>query len=175
MKALDQPEIYDHALFKNSILLGSNEEINDFADILVPVSNSIGIASTVFRKSEEIQTLSMKTRQVIKKLDSFRMLKHNWDSHGAVQPDNSTVEKVVSLVKQLDEDGVIPLFVAPGPNGEILLEFKAGDMEAELYINADGSDHLLIYDGDQCKVEGTMAEHIQDFIQVFSNFETSFL
>jgi hypothetical protein len=49
----------------------------------------------------------------------------------------------------------LPLyFIAPGPNGEIVVEFKSGQNMAEIFFNEDGTEEMLLYKGKEQKFSG---------------------
>lgn len=113
--------------------------------------------------------MSEKAIQIISKLNSFKALQPNWDSYGAIPPRKSTIDKAISTVKKFDENQLPLYFTAPGPNGELVIEFKNGEKEAAAYINPDGSTELVMNEGDNFVLEGTLEDNYKDLLK-FINF-----
>lgn len=108
--------------------------------------------------------LSSTAREFITKLQSFKSLNQNWDSYGAIPPSAESVDQAISLVKKADGN-LLPLyFVAPGPNGEIVVEFKKNNKEAAAYIHPDGSTELLLHEGNNYILEGTLEGHYKNLL-----------
>ena len=64
---------------------------------------------------------------------------------------------------------LLPLyFVAPGPNGEVVIEFRHGNREAAAYFNTDGSTELILNEGNHFVLEGTLEENYKDLLS-FNN------
>lgn len=108
--------------------------------------------------------LSDSAKQFITKLNSFKSLETNWDSYGAQPPSEENVNQAISFVAKADKN-LLPLyFVAPGPNGELVLEFRKGNKEASAYINPDGSTELILNEGNHYVLEGTMEDNYKDLL-----------
>jgi hypothetical protein len=103
-------------------------------------------------------------RQFILSVDTFKALQPNWDSYGAMPPCAETIDRAKSFVKDADRNLLPFHFAAPGPNGEISIEFKQGNKEAAVYINPDGTKELLLNDGHDCILEGSLDEHYKDLL-----------
>ncbi|MDV3310531.1 MAG: hypothetical protein LOY03_17115 [Cyclobacteriaceae bacterium] len=108
--------------------------------------------------------LSTSAAQFISKIKSFEHLKPNWDSYGAIPPSGDTVEKAVAFVRRADSNLLPVYFVAPGPNGEIVVEFRNGNREASVYFNPDGSDDVILSEGNEVVSEGTLDEDYQNLL-----------
>ena len=108
--------------------------------------------------------LSNPTKQFITKLHSFKSLEQNWDSYGAQPPSNNSVEAAISFVKKADKNDLPLYFVAPGPNGELVIEFRKGNKEASAFINPDGSTELVLNEGNNYVLEGTLEENYKDLL-----------
>ena len=94
--------------------------------------------------------------QQIWKLKSFLNLKENWDSYGAAPAIEHCVQNAINFIKRLDEKYQEVYFVAPGPNGEVLVELKNSERSVEIifdeniteYIKYEGNDATEdIYNG----------------------------
>lgn len=110
-------------------------------------------------------TLSESARQMITKANSFKSLQDNWDSHGAVAPSSENIERAISFIKHADKNLLPFYFTAPGPNGELVVEFKKGNKEAAAYFNPDGSTELAMNEGDAIIEEGTIENNYKDLLR----------
>jgi type I restriction enzyme S subunit len=104
------------------------------------------------------------TKQFITKLESFKSLEPNWDSYGAQPPSSKTVETAINFVKKADKNELPLYFVAPGPNGELVIEFRKGKKEASAFINPDGSTELILNEGNNYVLEGTLEDNYKDLL-----------
>jgi hypothetical protein len=79
----------------------------------------------------------------LKKLIDISLLESNWDSYGAEPVKSKVIKKSKKLgLKLINND--IDLFMSPGPNGEISIEFKIdNDYEFIIY---ETKTIYLIYD-----------------------------
>ena len=94
--------------------------------------------------------------QQIQKLKSFLNLKENWDSYSAAPAIEHCVQSAIDFIKRFDEKYQEVYFVAPGPNGEVLVELKNSERSVEVifdeniieYIKYEGNDATEdIYNG----------------------------
>jgi hypothetical protein len=108
--------------------------------------------------------LSDSAKQFITKLQSFKSLAPNWDSYGAVPPSEKNVNLAISFITKADKNLLPFYFVAPGPNGELILEFRKGNKEASAYFNPDSSTELILNEGDHYILEGTIEENYKDLL-----------
>ncbi len=91
--------------------------------------------STSISKPNDIY--SDKTLFEINKLLSFLQLPENWDSYGAAKPAKTAVENAIDFLIRLDNRQQQPFYIAPSPNGDILVELKAGAVSLEFIFGAD--------------------------------------
>lgn len=110
-------------------------------------------------------TLSNSAKEILEKLQTYKSLNPNWDSYGALPPPVKNVDRAISFVKQADKNLLPFYFTAPGPNGEIVLEFKEGNREASIYFNPDGTTELILNEGDNFILEGTLETNYKDLLQ----------
>jgi hypothetical protein len=156
-------------------MIASNDLILDYE----PETNTSSISEDVVfylgdrRKSasnttivfyKTFSTLSESARQMIARAKSFNLLQHNWDSHGAVVPSSENIERAISFIKQADKNLLPFYFTAPGPNGEIVVEFRKGNKEAAAYFNPDGTSELVMNEGDVFIEEGTIENNYKDLL-----------
>ncbi len=93
--------------------------------------------------------VSKRGREALFRLDRFRELKPNWDSYNATIPSEQALGSAQRFIIRLDRKGIPVYFVSPGPNGDVLVQYKCDNgHEAEIWFEKDGtSDMLLITPG----------------------------
>ena len=101
------------------------------------------------------------------KILGFRNYADNWDSYGAERPSESAIVNALSFIRAIDAHRIPVYFTAPGPNGEIVVELRKGNYEAEVYFNADNSNEVLIYEGDACISEGMLDHLLPRILELF--------
>lgn len=86
--------------------------------------------------------------KVMLELDSFHELKENWDSYGAPVPKAMVIVEARRFVQSMDRSGLEPYFVSPGPNGEVMVEYRTDEgVEAEVHFKEDHTRYLLVSHG----------------------------
>lgn len=84
------------------------------------------------------EAFSLNSR-IISLLNEISSLQNNWDEEGALAPIENTIQKAYSLVYLLEKRGQQIFNVAPGPNGEIMLDIrnnkKTKSIEVIFYSN----------------------------------------
>lgn len=116
------------------------------------VSVMHGLAKPVYNSSSiklksriTLSELSPASKEIVKKLYQFKDLKDNWDGAGAIPPQTEVIENAISFLITMDEIELPAYFVAPGPNGEILLEYKNENHSAEVYFEENNDPEMIIY------------------------------
>ena len=108
--------------------------------------------------------LSEPAKQLVNKIKGFRILEKNWDSYGAVPPTPPVIEEAIRFVKKADTNLLPFYFTSPGPNGELLIEFRKGNREAAAYFNPDGPTELILTENNQITLEGSLEENYRDLL-----------
>jgi len=112
--------------------------------------NFIGHGSIRLQTQQVFPDLSPRAKEVLFKVYSFVRLSNNWDNNNSIAPNQTTVDATATFLKESDEYDLPIYFTAPGPNGEIVLEYKSGSLEAEVFFENDGSTEMILYiDGQQ--------------------------
>lgn len=111
--------------------------------------------------------LSDSARKVVSKISGFINLAPNWDSYGSEKPSGKAIANTVSFIRTIDAHEIPVYFSAPGTNGEIVVELRKGNYEAEVYFNADNSNEVLIYEGDACISEGILDNLLPQILELF--------
>jgi hypothetical protein len=99
---------------------------------------------------------SAKAKEVMQKIFRYKKLPENWDNDGAVPPTDIVLTRAATFILNADELDLPFYFTAPGPNGEIIIEFKNDDQTSEIYFNEDGTDEMILYKGRDQIYEGTI-------------------
>lgn len=158
MKASNNPEVYSDQLSTDSVYLEG----------IVREIKAITESSSIFKTMDIVPKLSLNARKNISKLTTFKSLEVNWDSYGAEVPSKQAINNAISFIRQADADGLYIYFVAPGPDGQVLVELTSNDREAEIYLNPDGDSEILIYEADNCLFEGTLDKDYDRLKESFS-------
>lgn len=101
--------------------------------------------------------LSERGREALFRLDRFRELKPNWDSYNAIVPESATLKAAETFVVRMDRRGIPPYFVSPGPNGDVLIQYKcANGHEAEVWFEGNGASTMLLITPDKTPYEAAV-------------------
>lgn len=95
----------------------------------------------VFATSTSVNTnynVDEKVIPEIHKLNSFLQLPDNWDSYGAQPPSKAAVERAIHFILKLVQKDQLPFFIAPSPNGDILIELRTNNVSYEFTFSKDG-------------------------------------
>jgi hypothetical protein len=104
-------------------------------------------------------------KDLVNKLRSFKELKENWDSYGALPPSPATIDAAIRFIRKADRN-LLPLyFAAPGPNGELVFEFRNGNREAAVYFNPEGTNELILLEQNQIRFEGSLDMNYRDLLE----------
>jgi len=149
------------------------DDTQQLSTLTVPKPNSENIsfvsASALYFLKRRVGGLSPQALEFVTKVKGFAKLTHNWDGYGAVPPSEDTVNRVVQFIQHADSKAFPFYFTAPGPNGEISLEFKKGEVSIEVFFNEDASTELIVEKGAAIVLESTLAETPIDTLSTFLN------
>lgn len=111
----------------------------------------IGYGSTRFKpvNSEQRHFISHEATQMIAKVKSYLELPDNWDSQGALTPTEDVINTVISFIVDMDQKDLPFFFTAPGPNGEIIVEFKKNEKAAEVFFEHEANAEMILYSGSE--------------------------
>lgn len=125
-------------------------------------------SSTVLISYVAVTPISDYAKQLISKVEKFRNLKNDFDTYEADKISPASAEAAIRLIKESDRNNLPLYFVAPGRNGDILVEFKNKEgKSAEIYVNPDGTRELLMYQNENCIYEGDfVSKKIENFFIV---------
>ncbi len=101
------------------------------------------IYSTSTSISNPTDKLSEQAGLEINKLYSFLHLPKNWDSYNASKPSKIAVENAIDFTIRLAQRQQFPFFIAPSPNGDILVELKDNNVILEFIFGEDGTNRII--------------------------------
>ncbi len=86
--------------------------------------NVFGLGSARFPLNERVSRL----------LNEFKRLETNWDEDGALPPSSTVIRQAENLVDLLQIAGQKVYHIAPGPNGEIMIDLRENGNSVEILI-----------------------------------------
>jgi len=102
------------------------------------------VASIVF--SAETNSFPNLNEREIQLLQEYKLLKDNWDGDEAKAPGKFPILIAEFLVKSLQSAGQKVFHVAPGPNGEVLIDLRNKSKSIELLFYETKSNFVLFSD-----------------------------
>ena len=157
MIALQEAPLYRKRCASSSIYLSEEFETEQ-------QEWNTSIVINIYSHTPPLSNAAMKAAS---KILGFRNFADNWDSYGAEKPSENAIVNALSFIRVIDAHGIPVYFTAPGPNGEIVVELRKGNYEAEVYFNADNSNEILIYEGDTCISEGMLDHLLPQILELF--------
>ena len=119
---------------------------------------------TAIRHRELNPELSSDSKSFICKIKSFEELKGNWDSYGASAISKIAINNAIKFVKKTDEFGLVPYFVSPGRNQDVLIEYQnETGKSVEIYFNSDGTNELIFFENDDAVYDGDIEKDLLKF------------
>lgn len=79
----------------------------------------------------------------INKLYSFLKLPENWDSYNATKPTKTAIDNAIDFILRLSQRQLLPFFIAPSPNGDIMVELRANNVILEFTFGEDGTNYII--------------------------------
>jgi hypothetical protein len=121
-----------------AIMPGDPFSVDVYAYGLLPGSTKVTVLPYLPQPSD-------KAKEYLKKIYRFGRLPENWDNDGAFPPEEKIILSASQFVLQMDELDLPVYFVAPGPNGEIFIEYRKQKKTAEIFFNDDGTEEMILY------------------------------
>lgn len=115
-----------------------------------------------------IVTFATSVIPFLQKLNTFSSLEKGWDGYNADKPHINAISAAKNFLTENQQIALPFYFLAPGINGEVMIEFKEGDKGAELYFNSDESTELLFFNHDEVAFEGSLENDFNRLIQFFN-------
>lgn len=128
---------------------------------------SLATASTLIMVQPFLPQPSAKAKEILQKIFRYKKLPENWDNDGAIPPADDVVSRAATFIFNTDEFDLPFYFTAPGPNGEIIIEFKNDSQTAEIYFDENSKDEMILYKKNDQVYEGTI--NMQRLIEHFSS------
>ncbi|NJL14807.1 MAG: hypothetical protein HC913_18605 [Microscillaceae bacterium] len=91
-----------------------------------------------------INEISDRVVEMFQKLNRIEQLRSNWDSYDAIPPSSTAIDLARSFLIKNHGLSLPFYFLAPGVNGEVMIEFSNPPKAAELYFLPDGQDELIL-------------------------------
>ncbi len=126
-------------VFRSTPLATSGEYLSENQFMLVDKYVVYGTSTSISKPTDE------PTAQVmfdINKLSSFLQLPANWDSYNAAKPSKVAIENAIDFILRLAQRQQFPYFIAPSPNGDILIELKNNEVTLEFTFGEDGTNNI---------------------------------
>lgn len=98
--------------------------------------SSTKIWSILYRKQNVAEGGSLNAVS-LQTLSEIERLENNWDEQGAVAPNKSVIQWCNGLIVFLEAIGQKVFSIAPGPDGEIMLDLRNGSRSLEILIYGD--------------------------------------
>ena len=129
---------------------GGYDPYRNFPDVAIDANAYIIASGSIQIQTQRyIPEFSTKAKEILFRLYKFSQLDNNWDGNGAVVPSESVLNKAANFLTIADEYDLPVYFTAPGPNGEIVLEYKSGNNTAEIFFEDDNISEMILYTGKQ--------------------------
>lgn len=105
----------------------------------------IAASSTKIQVLQYFPEPSPKAKDILRRIYKFKDLSENWDGNGAVPPNDEIINNAAFFLTMADEHDLPIYFTAPGPNGEIVLEYKLGNNTAEIFFEDNNISEMILY------------------------------
>lgn len=97
----------------------------------------------------------------IRRIWSFKILKHNWDGEFSPPIGRMALIKAERVIRNLDTWGIKPFFVSPGKEGEVVIEYSKKPYSCEIWVQEDGSNEIYLYENSDLVEEPDMGTAIK--------------
>ncbi len=111
---------------------------------------------------------SDKVTEMLQKINRITNLAPNWDSYHAEVPSPNALMNARSF---LIDNHLLALpfyFIAPGVNGEVMIEFKKKDKAAELYFLPNDQNELILFEKNKVVFEGSLDDDYRRLLDFFN-------
>lgn len=98
------------------------------------VEHSYANTQYIFPSEENIQAINT--------IRSYSHLKNNWDSYNGSRTSQIAIRKAISFILWLSEYNLDVFYVAPSPDGDVMVEVKKGNANLEFEFTEDNSDNV---------------------------------
>lgn len=115
-----------------------------------------------YNAGKQLREVILKNAEILKKIDSFKDLKENWDSYGSEKIKSTAIRLASHFVNQCSKNGLVVEFVVPMSSGNIQMEW-GNNLELEIYSN--GNVGLCLFDDDCNVIMDDIDNSVDDVIQ----------
>ena len=127
---------------------------------------SLGQHSSIYLSKQS--GFSDRIAEMIQKLNRIKQLSKNWDSYRADAPSPVALANAQSFLID-NHDLALPFyFLAPGVNGEVMIEFKQETKAAELYFLPDGENEFVLFEEDEVFLEANLNDNFHQLLDFFN-------
>lgn len=106
--------------------------------------------------------------EMFQKLKRIGQLSPNWDTYQAAAPSPRAIADARNFLIENHTLALPFYFLAPGVNGEVMIEFQKNDRSAELYFLPDGQTELILFENDEVALEGNLDLHFRQLLNFFN-------
>jgi hypothetical protein len=110
-------------------------------------------------------TLSPGAGRILDRIHSFEQLKKGWDGANAEVPSSKVIAEAKKFVREADQKCLPFYFAAPGPDGEVVVEFREKEKEAGVYFSMDEEPLVVLCEGNKVVMEGLLSEYYTTMIR----------
>jgi hypothetical protein len=121
-----------------------------YSEDFVPYSRSYSI---ILHNNNDSKYCSLLNQRELSLLDEFENLKDNWDGELSKAPSFNSILKARFILKILQATGQKVFHVAPGPNGEIMIDIRKNNKSIELLFYNDMVKYVT-FPADESPVQG---------------------
>ena len=136
----------------------------------IEVSNSNTLTYEYFDYRNSITPrLTENNESIYNTIESFRLLKDNWDSYNAIKPSDSIIKKSIDLLIWLNASQIDVYFSAPTRDGDVLLELKNNDKSVEFIMSNSVDDIVCLINNDDANESKFYYHNLHLYIQFLFN------
>ncbi len=146
--------------------------MNNFNTSTIPTMDyyqtvPLGFSSYLYNDKEK----DLEKNIFIRRIKNYILLNEGWDSYGALKISNLSIEKSCSFIQKLYNWGHEVYFVAPTPDGEVLVELKNKNKSAEIKFLQDSRIIYTLFENDSTIQESEIEsdEDLKNILHLFYN------
>lgn len=100
------------------------------------------------------RSLSRRNNFEITRIKTFTELESGWDSYNSDKITKQVINRTIKYIEEINDYNQDIYFSSPGPNGEISIELKHGEKNAEILIYPDNKTKYVFFEGNNFKMQG---------------------
>jgi hypothetical protein len=132
------------ALINNYTTTAATSSIHEgFETVKVyDLSRIEGVIGTIMFKTPEDEKKLLLNSNHLEILKHIERLEDNWDEEGAKVPDPKAIQQTRALISFMNSTGQPIYNIAPGPRGEIMVDFRKDDKSFEVLFYPNKSNYV---------------------------------